>query len=76
MTGELSILDLFLQASLLVKIVMLILLGMSVVSWTMIIKRSQVLSEATTRAHRFEDRFWSGWIFLSFIKKLKLVKTI
>ncbi|AWK82259.1 TPA: protein TolQ [Photobacterium damselae] len=60
MTGELSILDLFLQASLLVKIVMLILLGMSVVSWTMIIKRSQVLSEATTRAHRFEDRFWSG----------------
>nr|WP_217906974.1 protein TolQ [Photobacterium damselae] len=55
-----SILDLFLQASLLVKIVMLILLGMSVVSWTMIIKRSQVLSEATTRAHRFEDRFWSG----------------
>lgn len=60
MTGELSILDLFLQASLLVKIVMLILLGMSVVSWTMIIKRSQVLTEATTRAHRFEDRFWSG----------------
>ncbi|OBU46379.1 protein TolQ [Photobacterium damselae] len=60
MTGELSISDLFLQASLLVKIVMLILLGMSVVSWTMIIKRSQVLSEATTRAHRFEDRFWSG----------------
>ncbi|MBA5682737.1 protein TolQ [Photobacterium damselae subsp. damselae] len=60
MTGELSILDLFIQASLLVKIVMLILLGMSVVSWTMIIKRSQVLSEATTRAHRFEDRFWSG----------------
>nr|WP_218137629.1 protein TolQ [Photobacterium damselae] len=55
-----SILDLFLQASLLVKIVMLILLGMSVVSWTMIIKRSQVLTEATTRAHRFEDRFWSG----------------
>ncbi|GAL05338.1 protein TolQ [Photobacterium aphoticum] len=60
MTAELSILDLFLQASLLVKIVMLILLGMSVASWTMIIKRSQVLSRAKAKATRFEDRFWSG----------------
>lgn len=60
MTGELSILDLFLQASLLVKIVMLILLGMSVVSWAMIIKRSRVLSEAASYTERFEDKFWSG----------------
>ncbi|KLV11326.1 MULTISPECIES: protein TolQ [Photobacterium] len=60
MTAELSILDLFLQASLLVKIVMLILLGMSVVSWALIIKRSQVLSQAKAKAERFEDRFWSG----------------
>lgn len=60
MSAELSILDLFLQASLLVKAVMLVLLGMSIVSWTMIIKRSQVLSEAFTKAERFEDRFWSG----------------
>jgi len=59
-TAELSILDLFLQASLLVKIVMLILLGMSVMSWAMIIKRSQVLSNAAAKAERFEDRFWSG----------------
>nr|WP_205743757.1 protein TolQ [Grimontia sedimenti] len=50
----------FLQASLLVKAVMLVLLGMSVVSWAMIIKRSQVLSEASSKAERFEDRFWSG----------------
>nr|WP_194956884.1 protein TolQ [Enterovibrio baiacu] len=55
-----SILDLFLQASLLVKAVMLVLLGMSIVSWAMIIKRSQVLSQATAKAERFEDRFWSG----------------
>nr|WP_255555644.1 protein TolQ [Enterovibrio paralichthyis] len=50
----------FLQASLLVKAVMLVLLGMSIVSWAMIIKRSQVLSEAASKAERFEDRFWSG----------------
>ncbi|CZF79687.1 Biopolymer transport protein ExbB [Grimontia celer] len=60
MSAELSILDLFLQASLLVKAVMLVLLGMSVVSWAMIIKRSQVLSEASSKVERFEDRFWSG----------------
>jgi biopolymer transport protein TolQ len=59
-SAELSILDLFLQASLLVKIVMLILLGMSVASWAMIIKRSQILSNAASKAERFEDRFWSG----------------
>lgn len=60
MNAELSILDLFLQASLLVKTVMLILLGMSIVSWTMIMKRSRVLSQALAKATRFEDRFWSG----------------
>nr|WP_251058202.1 protein TolQ [Vibrio cincinnatiensis] len=52
--------DLFLQASLLVKLVMLILLGMSIASWAMIIKRSKVLSLAEKSAEKFEDKFWSG----------------
>ena len=60
MNSELTILDLFLQASLLVKLVMLILLGMSFASWAMIIKRSQVLKSAERNATQFEDRFWSG----------------
>ena len=60
MNSELTILDLFLQASLLVKLVMLILLGMSIASWAMIIKRSQVLKSAERNAVQFEDRFWSG----------------
>lgn len=60
MNAELSILDLFLQASLLVKAVMLLLLGMSFVSWTIIIKRSYVLSRALAKTARFELRFWSG----------------
>ncbi|WED22772.1 protein TolQ [Vibrio sp. JC009] len=59
MSADISILDLFLQASLLVKIVMLILLGMSVVSWAMIIKRSQVLTSAIRNAESFEDKFWA-----------------
>lgn len=60
MTADISILDLFLQASLLVKMVMLILLGMSIVSWAMIIKRSKVLSQVEKNADAFEDKFWSG----------------
>ena len=60
MQADISILDLFLQASLLVKMVMLILLGMSIVSWAMIIKRYKILSKATKDAEAFEDKFWSG----------------
>lgn len=60
MSADISILDLFLQASFLVKIVMLILLGMSIASWAMIIKRYKVLSQATRDAESFEDKFWSG----------------
>lgn len=59
MNAEISILDLFLQASLLVKLVMLVLLGMSVASWAMIIQRSKVLSSAIKDASEFEDKFWS-----------------
>ncbi len=60
MTADISMLDLFLQASLLVKMVMLTLLGMSIASWAMIIKRSKVLSQASKDAESFEDKFWSG----------------
>lgn len=60
MTADISMLDLFLQASLLVKMVMLTLLGMSIASWAMIIKRSKVLSQAAKDAEAFEDKFWSG----------------
>jgi len=57
--AEISILDLFLQASILVKIVMLILLGMSIASWAMIIQRSKALRTALKDANEFEDKFWS-----------------
>lgn len=60
MTADISFVDLILEASLLVQLVMLILLGMSVVSWAMIIKRSKVLKQATKDSDEFEDKFWSG----------------
>ncbi|MBD1575396.1 MULTISPECIES: protein TolQ [Vibrio] len=60
MSADISIFDLFLQASLLVKLVMLILLGMSVLSWAVILKRSKLLNRASKNASTFEDKFWSG----------------
>ncbi|MGR5155861.1 protein TolQ [Vibrio owensii] len=71
MTADISILDLFLQASLLVKLVMLTLLGMSIASWAMIIKRSKVLSQASKDAESFEDKFWSGTDLSQLYQKVK-----
>ncbi len=55
-----NILDLFLKASLVVKLVMLILFCFSVVSWAIIIQKTRVLNKATRDADVFEDKFWSG----------------
>ncbi|WP_094752268.1 protein TolQ [Psychromonas sp. CD1] len=60
MQAEISILGLFLQASLLVKFVMLLLLAMSVYSWTLIFSRARVLKLAHEALKHFEKRFWSG----------------
>jgi biopolymer transport protein TolQ len=73
-TADISILDLFLQASLLVKLVMLTLLGMSIASWAMIIKRSKVLSQASKDAESFEDKFWSGTDLSQLYQKVKARK--
>ncbi|REL24357.1 protein TolQ [Thalassotalea euphylliae] len=60
MSAELSIFDLFLQASLLVKSVMLILLAFSIACWAMIFQRKKALDQAANQLKQFEDRFWSG----------------
>ena len=60
MHAEISFIDLFLQASWLVKFVMLLLLGMSIYSWTIIFSRSRMLSVAKDSLVHFEERFWSG----------------
>jgi biopolymer transport protein TolQ len=55
-----SLIGLFMQASLLVKAVMSLLALMSIMSWAMIFNRSKVLQNASQTAKRFENRFWSG----------------
>lgn len=60
MSHDLSFFSLLANASVVVQLVMLLLLGVSVVSWTMIFKKSITLGRARKAADRFEQRFWSG----------------
>ena len=57
MKADLSLIGLFTNAGLLVQIVMLILFGLSVFSWSLIIQRSKVLKEAKQALAVFQDRF-------------------
>ncbi|MFV4846868.1 Tol-Pal system protein TolQ [Edwardsiella tarda] len=57
---DMNILDLFLKASVLVKLIMLVLICFSVASWAIIIQRTRILNAATRDAEAFEDKFWSG----------------
>jgi len=60
MNNELQIWQLVMQASWLVKGVMLLLLVASVASWMMIFRKRQVLAQAEKEAEAFEEKFWSG----------------
>lgn len=55
-----DLISLFAQASIVVKIVMLILISFSVISWAIIIQRSRALTRATKESLAFENKFWSG----------------
>lgn len=60
MSGEISLIELILNASPAVQIVMLILFLLSIVSWVIIFQRWLVLSSARRGVDSFEQRFWSG----------------
>jgi biopolymer transport protein TolQ len=60
MSTDLSFFHLIIGASIVVKLVLLLLLGVSMVSWTMIFRRRAALAEAQAAADDFEDRFWAG----------------
>lgn len=57
MKTDLSLLSLFTDASFLVQIVMLILLGLSVYSWALILQRTKALKQAKQALGAFQDRF-------------------
>lgn len=57
---DINIFDLFLKASFLVKLTMLILICFSITSWGIIIQRFCIITSAAREAEVFEDKFWSG----------------
>ena len=59
-TPDMSILTLVLDASLPVQFIMLLLIGISVVSWTFIFAKRATIKKTLLQTRRFEDDFWSG----------------
>ncbi len=55
-----SILQFFFDAGLVVKIVVLLLLATSILSWTFIFQRRAVFQETREQLNQFEEHFWSG----------------
>jgi biopolymer transport protein TolQ len=58
--AELSIWSLFVNASLIVQMIMLLLASISLGSWWVIAKKYMVLEAAKNAIDQFEDDFWSG----------------
>ena len=71
MKSELSLAQLFLDASLLVQLIMLALLAASVYSWTVIFYKRKIFSRLALYANAFEQRFWSGKDLMSLYKESK-----
>ncbi|MEP4146680.1 MAG: protein TolQ [Halioglobus sp.] len=60
MEEQLSLIDLVINASFTVQMVMAILVGASMLSWYMIVQRFLYLRSAREEMYSFEERFWSG----------------
>ena len=58
--GGINYLDLMLRASLPVKLIVLLLLAGSLISWIIIFRKARVFKTANRDADEFEGRFWSG----------------
>ncbi|WP_133470642.1 protein TolQ [Paraglaciecola marina] len=76
MSSELSFIDLILEASLLVQLVMLLLIIASIASWAFIIERSRALNAARSEMKKFEDKFWSGVDLNKFYQELAARETV
>ena len=59
-TQDLDIWTLIVQASLVVKVVMFLLLGVSFMSWMFIFQKWFSIRRANAQTDKFEREFWSG----------------
>lgn len=70
MSGDLNFIDLVLNASPVVQLVMLLLLLASVASWAVIIDKAKLLKKARGDADDFEASFWSGIDLTKFYREV------
>ena len=70
MNNQESFLEIAIHASLVVKIVLLILVAASLASWAVIFRKYRMLKEARTATDSFEKRFWSGGEIASIYKEI------
>lgn len=66
---DMSVLTLILEASLPVQLVMLILVIVSILSWTVIFKKWQSIGRAHRETEDFEKIFWSGGDLMTLYQK-------
>ena len=59
-SSDLSLIRLLLEASIPVQLVMLILVGISIVSWSYIFSKRAALQRTHKQTSQFEDVFWAG----------------
>ncbi|SJM91258.1 protein TolQ [Crenothrix polyspora] len=70
MNTDLSFLHLIKEASLVVQFVMLLLMVVSIASWTFIFLKRKELARAVEITDEFETQFWSGDSLVELFKKL------
>lgn len=68
-SANLSVLTLITQASLPVQLVMLLLIVISILSWTIIFKKWQSIKRARQDTEDFEKVFWSGGDLMTLFKQ-------
>src|SRR3546814_16637599 len=59
-TNDMSLLSLITHASVPVQLIMLLLLGISILSWTYLLAKRLAIKRAHAQTRRFEDDFWSS----------------
>lgn len=69
---DFSVWGLFIQADLIVKSVMLILVAASIWSWAIIIDKWMTFKAINGKANKFESAFWSGEALEKFYKRIQV----
>ncbi len=70
MPEQLSVFELVANASLLVQLVMLLLLLISISSWSVILQKARQIKRSRDDAETFENRFWSGIDLVELYKQM------